>query len=524
MDARVLASDNVSEQHRARVMIDGAEKPLLVPIVDPATRLEDGIFIEGPNAPEAGDTVTLMFDDGTSMDAFVLEANSLSEQPWARVMIDGAEEPLLVPILDPATTQRILADAKESWFIGDVEADDVPNPDDVKDGALSGLKREWIETVQEIREKGPMQAIKDAALDTVDIVHGTAKSAVDVAKSVASPAVDEIQERGAFGAVIDATGVVKEATVGAVTGATGVVKEATVGVTAATGAVIDATAGAVTGATGAVRDVTVGVVDRAKSTAVYGAASEHATGLFTTIKHEWQGTVQDFNEKGAVGTMKDAALDAAEIVGSTASSAASAARDVVSGPRTQAVLDAVHVPRTQVSARASGAFLSVASVFNGARSSASQLLMAAAKIIELPDDNSNAVTKDSKEMGCKFRGRADDRDQEEAEPGPEPRTNASERALWKSPGADKSKLPERKVSGLTAVISSWRKNELPESSDKDREAALAAAQRVPGRRGLVSMRSRMFEKSKLEAGIESKRSNEEAGTASRAGGEEQLID
>ncbi|CAE8607947.1 unnamed protein product, partial [Polarella glacialis] len=40
--------------------------------------------------------------------------------------------------------------------------------------------------------------------------------------------------------------------------------------------------------------------------------------MFDGIKQEFNDTVQDFREKGAVGAFKDAALDAVDLVGSTA--------------------------------------------------------------------------------------------------------------------------------------------------------------------------------------------------------------
>jgi len=181
-------------------------------------------------------------------------------------------------------------------------------------GPLSLLHRELSTTFQELREKGAVGAFKDATLDIVDIGTDTAKSAVDVAKVVAPT----------------------------LTGAT-------------------------TAAVGYIGDTAKSAVDTAKTTAAYGVATEHAGSLINGIKDEWKETVQELRDKGAVGTVRDAAFDAADLIGTTASSAATTASGVVSGPTARAVMD--HAGTT-----ASSALETASTVVNNATSHASKLL------------------------------------------------------------------------------------------------------------------------------------------------------
>mmetsp|Transcript_81054 Transcript_81054/g.160630 ORF Transcript_81054/g.160630 Transcript_81054/m.160630 type:complete len:516 (-) Transcript_81054:671-2218(-) len=461
------ASDLLTQGIKTAVSGDGLEK------------LEDEIFIAGPAVPEPGDSVTLQFTDGTCLtEAQVLAVDSLSEQPRARVMIEGAEKPLLVPIWGPDVAQQMLTDASENMSTGNVELQfDAKADIDARADTLSLVKQEWSERVQGIREMCDIQAIKEAAFDTVDAVHGKALSAVDVAKSVATPCLDEIREKGTVAVVKDATGAVKEATVGVVT-------QATV-------SVVDRARS--TAIYGTASEQATDLLDKAKSTAIYGAASEHATDLLSTIKHEWEGTVHDFKEKGAVGTMKDAALDARDIVVSTASSAINVACDAAVGPKAQAVLEVVD----QASTKASGTMQTAANIVHGARNSTSQLLTTAAKILEVPNDTKTLAKENENEVAAKsatqkagspwnnFRSKLGKDDIGQAEPGPEPRITPrpSERVL---------KVTER-IKQLTAQNADA--NALPERNLR--------------RRNLVKNRTKLFEKPGMADTATNKAGNDE---------------
>ncbi|CAE7503372.1 Ube3c [Symbiodinium natans] len=138
-------------------------------------------------------------------------------------------------------------------------------------GLLASIRQEFTHTVQDFREKGAVGALKDAARDAVDIVGSTAGKAVDLVGSTAGKAVD-----GAI-SLIDVEPKPEQA-----------------------GQAGDQPAQQ----RGSVRQLVDGV------------------------KSEIHSTVQDFREKGAVATFKDAALDAVDLVGSTATTVVSGAKGV----------------------------------------------------------------------------------------------------------------------------------------------------------------------------------------------------
>lgn len=129
---------------------------------------------------------------------------------------------------------------------------------------LDVLKEEVKGTVQDFREKGAVTVFKDAALDSVDMVRSTAGKAAEGARSLASPLID-----------------------------------------------LDSTPEA--GPEGQTE------AEQSQSTIQQ---------LVSGLKQEFKDTVQDFREKGAVGTFKDAAMDAVDIVGSTAATAVEGAKSV----------------------------------------------------------------------------------------------------------------------------------------------------------------------------------------------------
>lgn len=138
-------------------------------------------------------------------------------------------------------------------------------------GILDSLKEEVQGTVQDFREKGAVTMFKDAALDAVDIVGSTAGKAAEAAgkaaegaRSLASPLID--------------------------------------------------------------LDWTPEAGPEGQTDAQQSQSTVQQ--LVTGLKQEFKDTVQDFREKGAVGTFKDAALDAVDIVGSTAATAVEGAKSV----------------------------------------------------------------------------------------------------------------------------------------------------------------------------------------------------
>jgi len=226
---------------------------------------------------------------------------------------------------------------------------------------LDGLKQEWRNTVQDFREKGAVGAVKDVAMDAASIVGSTASSALNGARSLvasnagssdAQPAssagssdvpaadenntqedpgllgglrqmgrntVQEFREKGALGAVkdasLDAVDLVGSTAASALRGARSLVP---VGQQAPDDMAEAADAGA-EAADGEGRE----------------SQGEEGT-LLDGLKQDLQDTVQEFREKGALGVFRDAALDAKDMVGSTAVSAYNAAKPALSNARSLA--------------------------------------------------------------------------------------------------------------------------------------------------------------------------------------------
>eukprot|EP00928_Gymnodinium_smaydae_P098990 TRINITY_DN932_c2_g2_i1.p2 TRINITY_DN932_c2_g2~~TRINITY_DN932_c2_g2_i1.p2 ORF type:complete len:422 (+),score=123.63 TRINITY_DN932_c2_g2_i1:97-1266(+) len=136
---------------------------------------------------------------------------------------------------------------------------------------LGGLQSQLNDTVEEVRTKGAAGALKDAALDAVDIVGHTTK----VAANALAPLID-----------------------------------------------LDFEDAAVSGSP-AERDA---ASERNEVEAAEDAGGVGA--LLADIRQEVRDTIQDFREKGAVETVKDAALDTIDIVRDSAGSAIGGARSL----------------------------------------------------------------------------------------------------------------------------------------------------------------------------------------------------
>lgn len=64
-------------------------------------------------------------------------------------------------------------------------------------GFIHGLKQEIQTTVQDIRERGPLPVLKDAAFDVVDMVGAGASVAVNGARSIAAPLLGAVRSAAA---------------------------------------------------------------------------------------------------------------------------------------------------------------------------------------------------------------------------------------------------------------------------------------------------------------------------------------
>ena len=146
-------------------------------------------------------------------------------------------------------------------------------------GLLGSIKQEWDQTVQDFRQKGAVGALKDATMDAVDLVGSTAGKAVDLIGNTADKAIDGARS------LID----------------------------------LDAPT-----------EQTAGQQSQGQVSTQPPAQPQpgRVMQFVDTVKTEIKDTVQDFREKGAVATLKDAAMDAVDLVGNTASTAVSGAKTV----------------------------------------------------------------------------------------------------------------------------------------------------------------------------------------------------
>eukprot|EP00440_Ansanella_granifera_P011485 gb/GFBE01012469.1/.p1 GENE.gb/GFBE01012469.1/~~gb/GFBE01012469.1/.p1 ORF type:complete len:429 (+),score=124.44 gb/GFBE01012469.1/:1-1287(+) len=356
--------------------------------------------------PARGATAPLEFTDGRVVEATVLDVDGVSQPPRARVTFEGLEEPMLVRVLAPGEA------------IGGTAA---------QGGLLDSLKQEFHETVKDFKEKGAVGALKDAALDAVDIAGSAAGKAASGARSLASDLIDlSGPEEGADGG--------QEAE-----GAT----------------------------TGQPRGSVMQLVDG--------------------LKQEIKGTYQDIREKGAVATLKDAALDAVDIVGSTASTAVEGAKSVAAplleqvGPLPDLWAGAAEQP--QEAAAAGVAATAAAGAAAGAAAAAS----------------SSSSSSSSSAPAAKTAAAAP------AAASPAPAASPSSAAAASSP-ASSAAAASPSGGGYKAATPAPKAPAAPASPA---EAAGDQPDGKPAKKSIVSMRRNMFEKSKDEPKEEPKKDEEE---------------
>lgn len=247
-----------------------------------------GIPIRGTMAP-------LDFLDGRIMEVLVVDVDTVSNPPRARVTIPGTADLISVPIIPP---EHLINNSERASMDSQLQ--------DGISSAFEGLKLEWDNAIKDVREKGAVGAMKDTARDAIGVVGSTAASAVSAARPYANQTMD----------------IVGHTATSAVEGARSLASP-----------LIDLDRN-IPNVTVEPRQRTddssapqyvpvVGGADAASSTSI-------ATSLLDGIKFEWQETVQDIREKGAIGAVRDAAFDTVDIVSNTASIALNGARSFAS--------------------------------------------------------------------------------------------------------------------------------------------------------------------------------------------------
>lgn len=170
---------------------------------------------------EVGDLEELTTGSGEIKPVKVIAVDTISYPPRVRVnMVDAegqtTDEILVVPVLQQKDVERIkhgnkvMVDAGKTTVYQDYEDAFTLHNDGVQErqltdesdrtvdaptqkrtsGAevgqaiLQGVSQEWHNTVLDVREKGPVVALRDAALDVVDCVGEAAGMAADTARAL----------------------------------------------------------------------------------------------------------------------------------------------------------------------------------------------------------------------------------------------------------------------------------------------------------------------------------------------------
>lgn len=217
------------------------------------------------------DTAVLIFDGVPARGATAPLQFSDGQVVEAMVMeVDGVSDPPRAQVKVAGIEEPLLVLVRSTNEV--VHAENDP-------GLLGSIKQEWDQTVQDFRQKGAVGALKDATLDAVDLVGSTAGKAVDLIGNTADKAIDGARS------LIDLDTPSEQQTTGQ------------------------------PGQPSQVQDSTQ---------AQRGSVMQFVDSMKLEIKE----TVQDFREKGAVATFKDAALDAVDLVGNTATTAVNGAKTV----------------------------------------------------------------------------------------------------------------------------------------------------------------------------------------------------
>lgn len=248
--------------------------------------------------PAQGATVTLDLGGDRAVQALVVGVDGISDPPCAKVIIVGEEN------MEPITVEVRPLDWVRPQAAGGAE------------GLLDSIKEEVNLTINDFREKGAVGAMRDATLDAVDLVHSSATAVGSGAYSAAGAVgaqgiLDSIQEE------VDLT-----VTEFREKGAVGAMRDATIDAVG----VVQSSASAVGNGAMTLAAPLADLIDLTDTPGEGDAAIPADLGLLGGLKTEVRNTVQDFREKGAIGTLKDATLDAADMVSEVAATAAGGAR------------------------------------------------------------------------------------------------------------------------------------------------------------------------------------------------------
>lgn len=197
-DGRVIeglivgVDDPISETPKVDLRCWGSDEVVRARVVAPNFGFS-GAVLNAQLMPTVGSTLPIELANNRMVLARILAVDENSNPPYAKVALSNTDyEPVLPVILAvPGTigAANQLEVVEDTWQYDGIMANPI----------VDACWQEWRNTMEEFREKGAVGAVKDAALDVVDIVGNTAKSAYNGAKSIAAnatPLVDVEQAAG----------------------------------------------------------------------------------------------------------------------------------------------------------------------------------------------------------------------------------------------------------------------------------------------------------------------------------------
>jgi len=166
-DAALDACDMVADA--GSVVYNGAKT-----IVAPGD--ESGVaVVRSTDLPCVGEQAQMEVGVGQSVCVEVLAVDTIATPPRVRVKREDNKQCLVVPVLAPGVPLPE-SESESQEFVGA--------------GLLNGLKNEWQCTVEDFKTKGAAGALKDAALDAVDLLGTATTTAIGATKSVAGKTLD----------------------------------------------------------------------------------------------------------------------------------------------------------------------------------------------------------------------------------------------------------------------------------------------------------------------------------------------
>jgi len=166
-DAALDACDMVTD---AGSMVYSGAKTIVA-----ADEVSDIVVVRSTGVPSVDEQVQAELGNGTCVPAVVLAVDTLASPPRVRILRQDDHSSCIAPVLAPGVPLPEQETAPQGAFGAQL---------------LDDLSKEWQCTVQDFKTKGAAGALKDAALDAVDLLGSATETAFVATKSVAGKTLD----------------------------------------------------------------------------------------------------------------------------------------------------------------------------------------------------------------------------------------------------------------------------------------------------------------------------------------------